>query len=99
MKRPILALARRWAVACCTVLGTSSLCHAAPGELSEAQRSLAAAPFTLVAPFPAGGPVDTLARMLANGLSERYKQAAIVDNRTGANGNIGIEAVLSLIHI
>lgn len=93
MKHRFLKLAGRWVGACFTVLGTSSLCQAANGESQEAQRSLAAAPFTLVAPFPAGGPVDTLARMLANGLSERYKQPAIVDNRTGANGNIGIEAV------
>ncbi len=58
---------------------------------SEAERALASAPFAVVAPFPPGGPIDTLARMLATGLTERYKQAAVVDNRTGANGNIGID--------
>ena len=94
MKHRLQAMTRRWAGVCLTLLAASAqLCVAAPSEPSEAQRSLAAAPFTLVAPFPAGGPVDTLARLLANGLSERYKQSAIVDNRTGANGNIGIEAV------
>lgn len=50
-------------------------------------------PITIVAPFPPGGPVDTLARMLSNGLGTLRKQTAIVDNRTGANGNIGIDAV------
>ncbi|MFT3812017.1 MAG: tripartite tricarboxylate transporter substrate binding protein [Acidovorax sp.] len=50
-------------------------------------------PVTIVAPFPPGGPVDTLARILSNGLATLHRQTAIVDNRTGANGNIGIDAV------
>ena len=58
---------------------------------SDGEKALAAQPFTIVAPFPPGGPIDSLARILANGLSERYKQTAVVDNRTGANGNIGID--------
>ncbi len=49
--------------------------------------------YTLVSPFPAGGPVDTLARVLADGLGKRYGQPAIVDNAVGAAGNIGIEKV------
>ena len=60
---------------------------------SDGEKALAAQPFTIVAPFPPGGPIDSLARILANGLSERYKQTAVVDNRTGANGNIGIDLV------
>lgn len=47
----------------------------------------------LVAPFPPGGPVDGLARLLATGLQERHGGQAVVDNRPGANGNLGIEAV------
>jgi tripartite-type tricarboxylate transporter receptor subunit TctC len=47
----------------------------------------------LVAPFPPGGPVDSLARLLATGLQERHGGQAVVDNRPGANGNLGIEAV------
>ena len=47
----------------------------------------------IVSPFPPGGPVDVLARMLASGLSERYKQSAVVENLVGAAGNIGIEKV------
>lgn len=60
---------------------------------SPAEKQLASQPFTLVAPFPPGGPVDTLSRMLATGLTERYKQPAVVENRTGASGNIGIDQV------
>ena len=60
---------------------------------SAAEKQLASAPFRIVSPFPAGGPVDTLARILAIGLQDKYKQSAIVDNKAGANGNIGIEQV------
>jgi tripartite-type tricarboxylate transporter receptor subunit TctC len=49
--------------------------------------------FRIVAPFPPGGPVDTLARMLATGLTEKYKQSAIVENLPGAAGNIGMDKV------
>lgn len=60
---------------------------------SGAGQPLSSGQFAIIAPFPAGGPVDILARILAAGLTEEYKQAAIVDNRPGANGNIGIEMV------
>ncbi|MES2399245.1 MAG: tripartite tricarboxylate transporter substrate binding protein [Pseudomonadota bacterium] len=49
--------------------------------------------FRIVAPFPPGGPIDSLARILAAGLTERYKQSAVVENLAGAAGNIGIEKV------
>ena len=49
--------------------------------------------FKIIAPFPPGGPIDTLSRMLATGLAERYKQSAIVENLPGAAGNIGIDKV------
>lgn len=60
---------------------------------ATAVEQLSATQFTIIAPFPAGGPVDILARILATGLTEHYKQAAIVDNRPGASGNIGIDMV------
>jgi tripartite-type tricarboxylate transporter receptor subunit TctC len=47
--------------------------------------------FTIVAPFPPGGPVDTLARILADGLQKRYGSGAIVENIAGAAGNLGID--------
>jgi len=47
----------------------------------------------IVSPFPAGGPVDALARILATGLAEKTKQSAIVENLIGAAGNIGMEKV------
>ena len=60
---------------------------------SAAEQQLGSAPFRIVAPFPPGGPVDTLSRLLAAGLQEKYKQAAITDNRIGASGNLGIDQV------
>lgn len=45
----------------------------------------------VIAPFPPGGPVDVLGRVLAQGLSESMGQPAVVDNKVGAAGNIGID--------
>ena len=60
---------------------------------TAAEKALAADKFTLVAPFPPGGPIDTLARILADGLGKRYGQVALVDNAPGAAGNIGMDKV------
>jgi tripartite-type tricarboxylate transporter receptor subunit TctC len=64
-----------------------------PQEFNAVEKQLAAEKFTIVAPFPPGGPVDLLARMLADGLGKKYKQVATVENVPGAAGNIGIERV------
>ena len=48
---------------------------------------------TLIAPFPAGGSVDLVARTVAQQMSEIWKQPVVVANRPGAGGNIGAEAV------
>ena len=50
-----------------------------------------AKPVRFVLPFAAGSAVDVLARVYAQNLSEHWKQQILVDNRTGANGNIGTE--------
>jgi tripartite-type tricarboxylate transporter receptor subunit TctC len=50
-------------------------------------------PITLIVPFSAGGPVDVLGRLLAEQYQARSGSAAIVENKTGGAGNIGIEAV------
>ena len=47
----------------------------------------------IIVPFTAGGAADLLTRVLAQKLQEKMGQAFIVDNRTGAGGNIGMEAV------
>ena len=48
----------------------------------------------VIAPFPAGGVVDLFGRLLAQWLSERFGQPFVVENRAGAGGNIGTEAVV-----
>jgi tripartite-type tricarboxylate transporter receptor subunit TctC len=50
-------------------------------------------PVHLVVPFSAGGPVDTVGRVIGQGLGELWKQAVVIDNRTGAGGNLGAEQV------
>jgi tripartite-type tricarboxylate transporter receptor subunit TctC len=47
----------------------------------------------LVVGFPAGGPADIAARILAEGMQEALNQTVIVENRTGAGGNIAARAV------
>jgi tripartite-type tricarboxylate transporter receptor subunit TctC len=52
-------------------------------------------PVKIVVPFPAGGSNDIVARVLAQKLTERNGQSFFVENRGGAGGNIGAEAVAS----
>jgi tripartite-type tricarboxylate transporter receptor subunit TctC len=52
-------------------------------------------PIRLVVPFPAGGGVDVMARMLTTGLSEKFGQAVVVDNKVGATGSIASNIVYS----
>jgi tripartite-type tricarboxylate transporter receptor subunit TctC len=48
-------------------------------------------PVRVIIPFPPGGPTDIFGRMVAQHLSETFKQQFIPDNRPGAGGNIGVE--------
>src|SRR5688500_17541688 len=50
-------------------------------------------PVRSVVGFPAGGATDIMARLMGQWLSERLGQQFIVENRAGASGNIGTEAV------
>ena len=50
-------------------------------------------PIRMVVPFPAGGGIDTVARVIAPKLAESLGQPVIIDNRVGASGTVGTEAV------
>ena len=49
-------------------------------------------PIRLIAPFPPGGSVDIMARLIAEPLAQQLHAKVVIDNRSGASGNIGMEA-------
>ena len=52
-------------------------------------------PVKIIVPFPAGGTADVMPRIFAEWLSRKWGQPVIVENRTGAAGNIGAEAAFN----
>jgi tripartite-type tricarboxylate transporter receptor subunit TctC len=48
----------------------------------------------IIVPFPAGQATDTIARLVGQSLSERLEQPFVIENRTGAGGNIATESVV-----
>jgi tripartite-type tricarboxylate transporter receptor subunit TctC len=70
--------------------GFTLLLHATQAQA----QAYPAKPVRIIVPFPAGGGTDLIARLLGQKLTEAWSQTVIVENRPGAGGTIGIEAVL-----
>ncbi len=60
---------------------------------AEAQQTFPSKPFTLVVPFPAGGPADIFGRNLAERMSPFLGQPVLVENKSGAAGVTGVDFV------
>ena len=82
---------RRWFL-CGAVIAGSGLVGT-PMTLAQDGSDYPSRVVTIVVPFPAGGSTDTIGRFLAQDLTKSLGQQFIVDNKPGANGNIGTAGV------
>jgi tripartite-type tricarboxylate transporter receptor subunit TctC len=64
-----------------------------PGIAAAQAQAYPSKPIRFVVPYPPGGPLDTVARLTAQSVSESMRQPVIVDNKPGAGGNIGADIV------
>jgi len=83
-------MVKRWSGNTLRLFATLILMLASASAFSQAYP---ARPIRLVVPYPAGGPLDIMARAIGQKLSEAWKQPVVVDNRAGAGGNIGADLV------
>jgi tripartite-type tricarboxylate transporter receptor subunit TctC len=63
-------------------------------SLQAAAQSYPSQPIRMIAPFPPGGSVDIMARLIGDPLDRQLGQRIIVENRSGASGNLGMEAAM-----
>ena len=78
-----------------TLFVAAALAVAVLGAGGPAQgQTYPARPITLIVPFPPGGGVDALARIVAEKLTGALKQTVVVENRVGAGGTVGTRAVV-----
>lgn len=91
MKNTYPRISRRVAMAVLASVGCSAVLGTSP---AQAQPAFPSRPITMIVPFPPGGPTDLVARVIAQKMSESMGQPVIIDNRGGANGNLG--AVLAV---
>jgi tripartite-type tricarboxylate transporter receptor subunit TctC len=64
-------------------------CIAAAASLAASAQSYPSKPITVIVPFAAGGPTDTIARIMAQRMGQSLGQTVVVENVTGAGGTIG----------
>ena len=74
------------------VLGAGLGLIALPALHAQTAADFPNRPMRLIVPFPPGGSTDTIARLVAQKLSEQLGQPVVLDNKPGAGGNIGMDA-------
>jgi tripartite-type tricarboxylate transporter receptor subunit TctC len=86
----VRSIRRRWAAAACLAVLALGL-----GPLAQPARAQAYPdkPIHMVIPFPPGGALDILGRLIGERLSAQMRQPVLVENRAGAGGNLGAEYV------
>lgn len=77
-------VSRRHVVSAGLALGLNML-----AAVPATAQSYPSRPIKLIVPFPAGGPPDTIARLVGNDMSSRLGQTVVIDNRPGAGATIG----------
>jgi tripartite-type tricarboxylate transporter receptor subunit TctC len=70
---------------------TTAAAIAAPSVFAQA--GWPSKPVRIVVPYPPGGSSDIIARAISNVMAESLKQSVVVDNKPGANGNLGADLV------
>src|SRR5262245_5587396 len=75
------------------IAGLGGLVTASPCFSTATAQVFPSRPITIVVPFSAGGPLDTIARVVAEGMRASLGQPVIVENVTGAAGTIGVGRV------
>jgi tripartite-type tricarboxylate transporter receptor subunit TctC len=81
-----MQICRSWPARVATVFGMLA-------SATALAQSYPAKPVRVVVPYPPGGPTDIVARVVSQKLTEQTGQQFLVENRAGAGGNIGAEAV------
>ncbi len=79
-------------------LGIAAAVLLASSLPSRAQQDFPTKPIHIVVPYAAGGAVDPIARLVGDRLAKLVGQPVVIENRPGAGGNIGIEAVVRGAH-